>query len=66
MRMLAMIHKDEVVIAMSEAEIKAIINVMDTWQSGPGFEEYEQLSDILDRFKGLQKTIHPKEADTDA
>ena len=53
MRMLAMIHKEDVVIAMSEAELKSIVNVMG--QSGEGFEEYEQLADILDRFQDAAK-----------
>lgn len=66
MRMLGMLSmsQKEVVIVMSVAELKSMINVMG--QSDEGFEEYEQLSDILDRFQRLRKTIHLKEADTDA
>ena len=48
-----MIHYEDIVIAMSEAELKSIVNVMG--QSGEGFEEYEQLVDILGRFQGAAK-----------
>lgn len=48
-----MIHYEDIVITMSVAELKSIVNVMG--KTTEGFEEYEQLVDILDRFQEVAK-----------
>jgi hypothetical protein len=45
----------DIVITMSVAELKSIVNVLGQSQYGESFEEYMQLADILDRFQEAAK-----------